>query len=126
MVLSSQAVKPFGGRRFGIDVEGLRCPRLHAEGQLERGDAGAELAVLLAPGAVQLVETAQGVELLPLASETGLRVFEVGDGVLEIADKSALVGGGQETAAPQRRALRGWAGLMTTKPGKSWFSLPRP
>src|SRR5439155_6134433 len=68
-------------------------------------DAGAELAILLAPAAMEFVEPAQHVKLLTLLGESELRILKIIDGVLQIGNQGALVSRRQEAGAPERRAL---------------------
>ena len=102
--------------------------RLHAEGQLERLAIRAASSVSSSrPSPVQLVELPQGVELPRAGSRRALaRRQGWRSGLARFDDQRPLVRGRQEAGAPERRALRRLRGLTTTKPGRFWFSVPRP
>ena len=95
---------------LALDVEGLRGVPLHAEGQLERRDAGVELAVDHAVALVEPVEPADRVELGALRRGIAGGVGEVGDRVVEVADQGPLVGARQEAGAPELGPLEDGGG----------------
>ncbi len=93
-----------------VDVERFRSFLLHAKGQLERSDAGIELAVDHTFALVEFVELSQSVELVALSLEVAGPGVQVGDRVLQVADERPLVGAGQETGGPELRPLEDLGG----------------
>ena len=119
--------------RLGLaaDVERLGRLGLHPVGQLERLDPRLERGVVRALGRVQLVEPPHQVELAPLAfGRLGL-VADVLDqaGDLRVlgVDVGALVGAGRKADRQFWIPTIGRPpGHMAMKPGRFWFSEPRP
>ena len=98
------AVQVEGRLGFAADVDELRRARLHAVGHLVGLDARLDLGVAGGDEALQ-VELAHGAEdaLLAGGVDAGRRA-QVEDGLALAAQRHALVGGGQEAAAPVDRA----------------------
>ena len=81
-------------------VEGVGRVALHAKGQLERLDPGAQPAVIARLVEVQFVQPAQGVELLALAvpGQRGA-FFRLLIGLLQVGHERPLIRRRQETRA---------------------------
>ncbi len=91
---------------------------LHAEGQLEGGDAGGEAGVVGAGGFVVFIEGAKEVELLALGCWGEVGIVQVGDGFFEVGDEGALITGGEECGAPEGSALGRLAGAEDDEAGE--------
>ena len=87
-------VEPIRRRGFARQVEGVGSLHLHAIGQLEGFDAGAQSAVLGPAFAVQVVEAAQRVQLRALAVLALSIRIQVADRIFQVGDKGPLVRGG--------------------------------
>src|SRR3954453_17886176 len=77
---------------LAADVESRRSLPLHPESQLERRDAGIELAVDHPILLVEPIEPADRVELGALRCEVAEGVGEVRDRVVEVSDQGPLIG----------------------------------
>ncbi len=88
-----------------MQIEGFRGRELHAEGQLKRGDPRFERIVDEPLALVDTVQPRQRVKLPPQPVSIVLWVFQVVDGIIEIADPRRLVGSGQKARSPQGRTL---------------------
>ena len=118
-------------RRFVADVERLGRFRLHPVGQLERLDAGLELGLVAVPLEVLAVELGQQVELGPLRPGADAVVADVRDQLLDVGVPAVQVGSlvdpGRNAACQFCDSAMGKpSGHMTRKPGRFWFSVPRP
>ena len=95
-----------GAKVLARQVKHLGCLTLHAESQFKGADTGIELTLVGAVTLVDVVELAEGIELLTQAAPFLVRAgVQVGDGVFQVAHQCALVGTGQETRGPQLRPL---------------------
>ena len=86
-----------------------------------------EPAVLGPIRAVQVVEPPERVEFPALPGRAHPVVLQVADRLAQVGDERPLVRGRQEAGAVLPGALRSSGpGPMATKPGRFWFSVPRP
>lgn len=105
-VISVEPIERFDRFRLAVEIDRLRCLRLHAEGEFVTLDARFEFGVRFAAGAMALVEPGEEVELgvLPLRI-AALRTAQIGDRLWAGLEQRALVAGGHEAGAPSARTV---------------------
>ena len=114
--------------RLLAEIEDVDRFGLHAVGRFHRLDAAFEKFVLPELLLVLAIHRLHQIQLPPLRFPVELLVLQVADHLVRlghrIVEARALMLRGQEARASQPAASR--PGLRTTKPGRFWFSLPRP
>ena len=110
--------------RFTVDIKHIRCFRLHAEGQFKGANAVLKLGVVPREGLLMaLVEFADEAELFQLLTGCPVPVPDMANtgfagGDAGIADRAALVVGGEEACAPVLDASMGKGGADGDEGGK--------
>ena len=99
------AIHPPDGFRLAADVERLHGPLLHAESGLHGFDLAFQFGIAVMAVEVQTVQLAEQIELLALLLLRELRVFDVGDELVNLHVSGDNAGrlkfGGEEAVAPE-------------------------